>query len=68
MALYGGCHSGATAKLLKLHGAGHQWPGCKHGIPGLGKVSAIDGNKMIRAFFRFKDPFIQCPTRVPHLV
>eukprot|EP00435_Cladocopium_sp_Y103_P071672 s92_g38.t1 len=54
IALYDQCRSGATVKLLKLHGDGHQWPGCKHGIQGLGKVSSIDGNKMMHAFFDSK--------------
>lgn len=68
MALYDECHSGATAKLLKLHGAGHQWPGCKHGIPGLGKVSAIDGNKMIHAFFDSKTLSSSVRQEYPHLI
>ena len=54
IALYDECHMGATAKVIKLHGAGHQWPGCQHGIPGLGEASTVSGNKMIQAFFDSK--------------
>eukprot|EP00439_Symbiodinium_sp_Y106_P065031 s383_g10.t1 len=36
---YEGCQDDATVKLVRLHGAGHQWPSAAFEIPNLGKVA-----------------------------
>eukprot|EP00438_Fugacium_kawagutii_P002409 Skav210794 [mRNA] locus=scaffold275:195491:196582:+ [translate_table: standard] len=54
VAEYDECNQGASVKVMKLKGAGHQWPGCENGIPGLGDVHPLDGHGMIYAFFDSK--------------
>jgi len=51
VASYEGCQDDATVKLVRLHGAGHQWPSAAFEIPNLGKVARIDANSLIYEFF-----------------
>jgi len=51
VASYEGCQDDATVKLIRLHGAGHQWPNAASEIPNLGKVARIDANRLIYDFF-----------------
>ncbi|CAE7256171.1 asnS [Symbiodinium pilosum] len=52
VASYKGCQGEATVELIRLHGAGHQWPGAAWKIPNLGKVGRINANRLMHEFFR----------------
>ncbi|CAE7396929.1 asnS [Symbiodinium natans] len=51
MASYTGCEDEATVELIRLSGAGHQWPNAAWAIPNLGQVARINANRLIYEFF-----------------
>lgn len=51
MASYKGCKEYASVELIRLNGAGHQWPNALYAHPGLGNVARVDANVLIRDFF-----------------
>eukprot|EP00438_Fugacium_kawagutii_P023114 Skav229780 [mRNA] locus=scaffold519:137999:139192:+ [translate_table: standard] len=51
VASYTGCKDNAKVQVIKLHGAGHQWPGATFSILGVGAKSNVDANRMIFNFF-----------------
>lgn len=51
LAAYRGCQNDATVELMRLDNAGHQWPNALYAHPGLGQVSSLDGNVLMRDFF-----------------
>eukprot|EP00435_Cladocopium_sp_Y103_P064778 s148_g26.t1 len=51
MASYKGCKEDASVELIRLNGAGHQWPNALYAHPGLGNVARVDANVLIRDFF-----------------
>ena len=48
---YTQCADSADVQVLRLTGAGHQWPNALWAKPGLGKVAQVNGNVLIRDFF-----------------